>query len=112
MSFHIGQKVVRIEVSGQVADEIHRRACDVTGARLTEIGEVYTIRTINDWPGRTLLTFHELDNSHMLARLGVTIEPGFDSRGFRAVVERKTDISIFIAMLTPQPAPTRAGALD
>lgn len=30
-------------------------------------------------------------------------EPGYDADRFRPVVERKTDISVFTAMLTPTP---------
>lgn len=87
----VGQKVVRI--GGVIAEYLP--------AKWPEMGKVYTVRTINVWDGYdTLITLEEIDNSHMVPEYG-KIEPGFQAKHFRPVIERKTDISIFKAMLNP-----------
>jgi len=91
-NFYVGQKVVRI--SGN--------ECLPNGPAIyPDYEKVYTIRAINDWGGDIILIrLHEIDNSHMVPEYG-SVEPGFHYSKFRAVVERKADISIFKAMLTP-----------
>jgi len=93
-------KVVRVRVpeslrAGNVPDYWQAKA------QLTVIGGIYTIRAINVWPTYTLLRFDELDNSEFV-RGTLMLEPGFNSVGFRPVVERKTSIEIFQKMLTPK----------
>jgi hypothetical protein len=90
-NFRVGQKVVRVSGNERVA----------APAIYPEYGKVYTIRSINDWGGDVILIcLNEIDNSHMVPEYG-RLEPGFHYSAFRAVVERKTDISIFKAMLNP-----------
>ena len=97
MSFRVGMKVVRVG---------SKRSCEnlwiAENIKFTypKIGDVVTIKTINDWPRWTILTFCEHDNSH-LAGVVSEIEPGFGSEHFRPIVERKTDISIFKRMFNP-----------
>lgn len=97
--FLVGQKVERIpaqrHVSSIPADTALRH-----GARLSLVGEVYTVRLVRvDPDGVQVLLLAELDNSHMAGIGFGALEPGFPSYGFRPLVERKTDISIFTAML-------------
>lgn len=70
------------------------------GGNVPEPGGAYTVRSIRQGlqTGVTLLLLAELDNSHMPVK---GLEPGFDSRYFRPLIERKTDISVFQAMLNP-----------
>jgi len=87
MMFRVGQKVVRIGHSATGEGEWARHY----SFTFPEIGDVVTIRTINEWMSGTLLTFFEHDNSH-LAGTASKIEPGFGAEHFRPLVERKTDI--------------------
>lgn len=98
--FRVGQKVVCV---AWPADLITRAE-----ANYAHVGSVYTIRAINVWPDSTKLRFYELDNSHMTARMGGKIEPGFNAKFFRPVVDRPTDISIFTRMLTDADEDARA----
>lgn len=97
MSFRVGQKVVA------VGYDIHYDPNSIMWrhpkAAYPEIGGVYTIRQINVWAKYTLVLLHEVDNQHMLAIVGGKIEPGWDSRAFRPVIEHKTDISVFHRIL-------------
>lgn len=96
MSFHVGQKVVRIpyekDYSSQWASQ---------GAALTVVGQIYVIRSINDFPTQTLLRFEGLDNTHLTAATDGLIEPGFNALAFRPLAERKTDIGALTALLIP-----------
>lgn len=69
------------------------------GAIYPNVGEVYTVRAIMPLDGGLVLYLVEIDNSHV----ALDCEPGFESEFFRPAVERKTDISIFQAMLNPSP---------
>lgn len=72
------------------------------GVRLPTVGPVYTIRDIEPGIGwnknSVFLRFLELSN---LPYYSNGKEPSFDAELFRAVVERKTDISVFKSMLNP-----------
>ena len=98
MTFFVGQKVVCI------AEPDPERAA-FSNSVWTKKGSIYTIRsiitglakpiTLQRW---TMLLFAEIDNSHNDWH---GMEPGFESIWFRPIVSRKTDISIFTKMLTP-----------
>lgn len=85
------------------------------GSNYPRSGGVYTIREIRDdnrIDGRLTLLLVEIDNSHFI---GVKTdsgygykEPGFPVTGFRKVQRRKTDISIFTAILHGQRDKVRA----
>lgn len=96
--FVVGQKVEMIEPFKPSALERAREE-NVT---LPVTGTIYTVRDMEPgegWnAGKVFLRFNELVND---PHVGDGIEPSFCSSMFRAVVERKTDISIFEAMLTP-----------
>ena len=102
MSFRVGQKVARVGSTKGTYEDFWILA----GYKFSypKIGEVVTIKTINDWPCGTILTFCEHDNSHLI-RVISKIEPGFGAEHFRPVVERKSDISIFTEMLTDTKVP-------
>lgn len=87
-NFRVGQKVVCI---------------DSDDYGVTIEGKVYTIASVmprgrSDRDGAICpgITLHEVPPP--------TPHHGFDSRRFRPVVERKTDISVFKSMLTPSKA--------
>jgi hypothetical protein len=91
---HVGQKVVCVDDS---LSELR----DVDEILPTK-GKIYTIRAI---VRRSSLGFHlvEITNEPYRYRDGFG-ELSFKASRFRPVVERKTDISIFTAMLTPAKA--------
>lgn len=89
-NFHIGQKVVCI----RGAD----RSSVTRDGWAPKTGGIYTIRGIYDGPIRVDLNFEEYVH-HEFHDDGAEI--GWNSERFRPIVERKTDISIFKAMLTP-----------
>lgn len=98
--FHVGQRVVCLRSGWKP---------QVCWLCAPEVGEEYIIRTIDDYSGRPGLRFHWLINPPFDFRDGF-IEPAFvatnldGSLNFRPVVERKTDISIFTALLNPVPS--------
>lgn len=100
MMFHVGQKVIRVSVpdSEGYGDPCVKGRSDLN---LTEVGCIYTIRAVNVWSNWTALRFAELDNSHLIPILRCRIEPGFNSLGFRPIIERKTSIEVFTRMLAP-----------
>lgn len=63
-------------------------------------GDIYTVRAAKTslWTGHEILFLNELARPFCPLEEG---EAGFDSRRFRPIVERKTSISIFKAMLNP-----------
>lgn len=85
MAFYVGQKVVCVE--GGKANEPPPRA--VTGA-------IYTISEVFRLGPYTMLQFVEMRYGGEFGWL-----PGFAAEYFRPITERKTDISIFKAMLNP-----------
>ena len=92
-NFRVGQKVVCISGPARrdmVTDPV--------------VGDVYTVRGINkDQRGDIGIHLAEIVNRpRRIISLGGEIrEPGFFAYHFRPVVQRKTDISIFKAMLNP-----------
>jgi hypothetical protein len=92
MTFRVGQKVACLI---EPSDKIKR---EYPGAVWPVKDGVYTIRSMFQFKGKTLLRFLELDNS------GSTwngIERGFHSKYFAPIVSRKTDISALKALLVP-----------
>ena len=65
-----------------------------------EFGVVYTVRAIDFIEGREWLQFVEIVNAKVPYHGGHE-EPWFEGDAFRPVVERKTDISVFKALLEP-----------
>lgn len=90
--FHVGMKVVCVEA--------------MPGPRWLEhhpaVGDVLTIRGLDPTEDgeRLYLWFEEIRNMSFQYRDSFG-EVSFNARRFRPVVSRKTDISVFLAMLTP-----------
>jgi hypothetical protein len=97
--FHIGQPVVCIDADPppSLSDDCYSAVCHPVR------GGIYTIRgfvcpeayRLTQTPG---LVFEELINAPIGYTEGM-FEPSFNPRRFRPLVERKTDISLFQAML-------------
>lgn len=100
MTFRVGQRVVCVD------DTIARGYGD---ENYPKRGDIYTIRAIMPFLsecGEAMFLLHEVTNSVRDYRTDdyslVRTEKPFGARRFRPLIERKTDISIFTAMLTPQ----------
>jgi hypothetical protein len=93
MTYHVGQKVVCID--GKFPSRKYKEAHPVEG-------QVYTIRALRSgvFPDGSNLTIYlkEIRNPKRLYRNGFT-EVSFRIRRFRPLCTKKTDISIFTAML-------------
>lgn len=102
-NFRVGQKVVLVDDSpinfkGCAARADGRKA----GVQYPTVGSVYTVRKAYVASnGMVGILLAEIDNHAACLRLGLSDEIGFPAIRFRPVVERKTDISIFKAMLNP-----------
>lgn len=81
MTFHVGQKVECIDDEGQPVRE---------GDTPVKKGAVYTLRDVFDFFGEEGVRLQEITNPR---------DRGYHSWRFRPIVEKKTDISIFTAML-------------
>ena len=96
--FYVGQKVVC--VNGNFIDrDKHFYPDDV----LPVTGGVYTVRELfsrHRKPGMRLIEIRNPLHNHC----GCLMECGFHRSRFRPLIERKTDISIFTRMLTPNKA--------
>ncbi len=77
MMFHVGQKVVCVDASNSILEE----------------GAIYTVNYTADLP-----EFVCVDG---VGEWKYGIPPGWWPRRFRPIVSRKTDISIFKALLEP-----------
>src|SRR5258706_185581 len=98
--FHVGQ---RVECIGSInmADVMYKEATPLKGA-------IYMVRGIDAChsDGYVGLWLEEIFNEKRRYANGFQ-ECSFDQRGFRPIIERKTDISIFIALLNPSPQKVR-----
>lgn len=84
MAFHVGQKVVCVNDGWRL----------VAGPKaIAEVrkGDVLTVHSVLERGAKCFLHFREATH-------------GYDANCFRPVVEPKTDISIFTAMLKPKKA--------
>lgn len=99
MSFHVGQKIECIKLTFNPAWR---------GKRRPVVGRIYTVRDVGVrhqggvdcegvWLDEIINPLHPSGHEY-----------GFFAACFRPVVERKTDISIFTAMLTPKKAKVEA----
>lgn len=96
MAFYVGQKVVCVD------DD----TCEIDNRQRLFLGRVYTVRSVRSTPG-AIYAHHPnyVDEKTFLALKEITDRVGCDTAyaasRFRPVVERKTDIGIFQAMLNP-----------
>lgn len=108
MTFRVGQKVVCVK--DNPGPEI-AKFCNIGSqerSKRVRRGCVYTIREIDtrglDIHGVACLRFDEIVGVMKDTRVGPWESGGsFPASHFRPVVEKKTDISIFAALLTPNP---------
>jgi hypothetical protein len=98
MSFHIGQKVICVRslilLEGQgYGDEI----CPIAGTfyHIREIG----IGLHHCYPDKISVRLHEIINKTRPYQENGSWEPAFCATRFHPIVERKTDIAVFKAML-------------
>lgn len=91
----IGQKLVCVKL-GAPETELSWRA---QGFVWPVLGSIYTLRGFAPPTDCLSLLLNEIRNPLLFG----AFEPGYEEWGFRPVVERKTDISVFQAMLTPSP---------
>lgn len=94
-NFHVGQRIV---LAKEYDDFDHIRAM-LQGDVLPVTGVVYTVREIEPEPvdGLWYIRLVEIKNDPL--PFDFERESAFNSARFRPVVERKTDISVFTAML-------------
>lgn len=98
MAFHVGQKVVCVDVSAPLAGKTIRGSLVNANLNGLTLGATYTVRGFGiSWTDGSAGIY--LDEIVRIAHEGAEIT--FAARRFRPVIERKTDISIFTAMLTP-----------
>jgi hypothetical protein len=97
MTFHVGQKVVCV-------DDYFAPSAVIPGTILPKKGDVYTVRELFPYWGWAAIRLHEIHNPPGTYRdegTGELVEAAFPAFRFRPVIERKTDISVFTAMLKP-----------
>jgi hypothetical protein len=95
-NFHVGQKVVLVI---DFAPEV-RATAPSDGIILPALDTVYTIRDLAEFQGEPLVFLNEIVNRpRFYLDAFAVLEQGFGAFRFRPVVERKTDISVFTAML-------------
>ncbi len=95
MTFRVGQKVVFIEDYTAIGARY--------SVHVPQSGQVYTIREFEDRGERPALRLIEVVNGPRRHRqVSEWVEPAFAVDHFRPIVERKTDISVFTAMLTEE----------
>lgn len=104
-NFSVGQKVVCVN------DEFNPRAV-IRGTSLPKRGQIYTVREIVVHSLGETIRLREIVNAHgvyLHDDTGEFLEAAFPSFRFRfrPLVERKTDISIFTAMLNPSKVEER-----
>jgi len=83
MSFHVGQKVECI---------YKFRRQTYNGVAPPKVGQIYTVVDVTQGATQPGLVLAEIYHHNPL---------GWAARRFRPIIERKTDISIFTAMLNP-----------
>lgn len=99
MAFYVGQKVVCV-------DDSNGRNPARRGPSGLVKGHVYTISSLDpttDQNGDLGVHVVEVVLPFVQSSLGYNV--GFNTKRFRPAVERKTDISIFTAMLTDKRIP-------
>lgn len=92
LDWHVGMKVVCVDDGGFISTEYIEI--------MPVVGSVYTIREIVPYGKRVGLRLDEIRNGKFQYTQGIQEEAAFSAKNFRPVHTRKTDVSIFTAMLT------------
>ncbi|MGV2110129.1 hypothetical protein ACQZ46_02500 [Agrobacterium salinitolerans] len=95
-NFTVGQKVVCVDGSAPSREQKLR-----LGSRYPDEGKIYTIRECLIWGGSPAVRLEEIVNPLLNFAFDGFSEQAFSPARFRPVIQRKTDISIFKAMLNP-----------
>ena len=114
-NFHAGQKVVFVPVPEPTEYQLLVKKTWLDHGFIIPVeGVIYTVRSIgmgmNHIDGEVPVIFlNEIRNKKvpLFGRAGLG-EPGFSPINFRPVIERKTDISVFKAMLNPSKSQVSA----
>lgn len=106
MAFYVGQKVERLTPPSMEA--MFSEYPELRSLAFPVPGSVYTIRGFCPCMGVDRIWLQEISNPPMLFRYIGMCEVSFDPRYFRPITERKTDISIFKAMLNPSKTEVEA----
>lgn len=109
-NFHVGQKVVCVKDIAELNTPEAMQLFLSRGGKVAEVNSVYTIRGIWIEPHMSDsigVFLEEIVNPPMLTAFGAFEFP-MEAVCFRPVVERKTDISIFKAMLNPSKQKVQA----
>jgi hypothetical protein len=96
-NFTVGQKVVCVD---EVRSSL-RELASWFGITVPVKGGVYTIRKTGLYNGDPAVWLCEIVNPAVRYLNGEVMEQPFKAARFRPLVKRKTDISIFTAMLNP-----------
>lgn len=96
MAFYVGQKVVCVDDDVREADGLKRLFLD----------RIYTVRAVRSEPGGKWIHHWKYESETVFLALAEINDrkagdTAYAASRFRPVVERKTDISIFQAMLNP-----------
>ncbi len=98
MAFHFGQKVECF----RYALESHPGIAPADWPDHIKLGGTYTIRDVDARAGILAVRLQEHYCEPFMTSVGMW-ETAFPAYCFRPITERKTDISIFTAMLKPAP---------
>ena len=93
MSFHVGQKVVCVSVPGNDGS-----IGDTTFPTNLRVGEIYIVRWVGIYDDGQAVRLAGLYRNFPLVKWQ---DIPFRALRFRPVIERKTDIAIFTALLNP-----------
>lgn len=100
-NFRVGQKVVCV-TKNKMVGIIEREHAISLGAVYPEENGIYTVREIYvSRSGVPAVLLTELNNCALSLSLGAARECGFAASWFRPALQRKTDISVFKAVLNP-----------
>lgn len=114
MNFHVGQKVVCMDADFSVLwhDSMSWSGHGYRPPQLPILDEIYAIRGIRHFGwgnGEVTLAIYLQEIMNPIGRfLNEMAEQPFWIGRFRPVIERKTDISIFTEMLTPNKTKVHA----
>lgn len=101
MSFYVGQKVVCVNADPRAFNPV---SCDwKPGEELVE-GAIYTIRRAYVFNSLAIVQLDEICRAQIAFDV-YGENAGYAAARFRPVVKRKTDISVFVAMLNQKHAP-------
>lgn len=105
MSFQVGQKVVCVDDSGPIDGDPRKVPGGDYVPNMIRRGAIYTVRTVGFYPrwGEQGIRLHEVVNP-IREYIGGNSEVCFAAHRFRPLIERKTDISVFTALLNNTPA--------